>query len=173
MAQVVGISGASGSTETIEPVMEDIETCVSAVRPIEQLGQLNLATASKNVGNKRFIPCGFLTIIPVGGVHALRDEKQVVYSHLDIPRIPSGKADAVRPRYNLPPQQDLPIAGDGNTPTVLTELRDIGRYTARIIRDPRTLNKMVFVYTKVYTQNEVRDKVEKLTGETVSRTYID
>ncbi|KAF4548976.1 Hypothetical protein D9617_24g016900 [Elsinoe fawcettii] len=175
----------------IVPSLKDIEILISAVTATEQLKQLNLATAAKHAGVKRFIPCGFLTIIPVGGVHALRDEKEVVYNHvkrlqlpytildvgwwtqLAVPRLPSGKTDSTRPKFHLPADKDMPMAGNGNVASALTDLRDIGLYTARIIKDPRTLNKMVFVYNEMYTENGVRDKVEKLTGETIPRVYND
>lgn len=44
-------------------------------------------------------------------------------------------------------------------------MRDIGRYVARIILDPRTLNKMTFTCNEVLTQNEIYDVLERLIGE--------
>lgn len=64
------------------------------------------------------------------------------------------------------------IVGDGNTPTAVTDLRDIGRYMARIIVDDRTLNKMVFAYNIVTTQNQIYDLLEELSEEKVTRNYV-
>lgn len=64
------------------------------------------------------------------------------------------------------------IIGDGNTPTALTDLRDIGRYMARIILDPRTLNKMVLAYNAVSTQNKIYDLMEEISEEKVERLYV-
>lgn len=64
------------------------------------------------------------------------------------------------------------IVGDGNTPLALTDLRDIGRYVARIITDDRTLNKMVFAYNTVLTQNEIFGLLEEISGEQITRNYV-
>ena len=54
------------------------------------------------------------------------------------------------------------IAGDGNILFALTDLRDIGKYTARSISDPRTLNRMVFAYNEVLTHNQIYDLLERV-----------
>lgn len=64
------------------------------------------------------------------------------------------------------------IAGDGNVPTALTDLRDVATYVARIISDPRTLNRMVFAYNEVFTPNQMYELLEKVSGEKVSRKYV-
>lgn len=64
------------------------------------------------------------------------------------------------------------IIGDGETPTAITDLRDIGRYVARVIADPRTLNKMVFAYNTVKTPNEIYSTLEELSGEKIERKYV-
>ncbi|PSK56826.1 Valine--tRNA ligase [Elsinoe australis] len=170
--------------------LRDLDVIVSAIGPTEQLEQINLATAAKAAGVKCFIPCGFITIIPVGGCHILRDDKEIVYNHikrlhlpytildvgwwtqLALPHLPSGRLDPVRTKYRLPAGQDMPMVGDGNVPSALTDLRDIGRYTARILKDPRTLNKMVFVYNELFTRNQVRDELEKISSEKIPRNYV-
>lgn len=64
------------------------------------------------------------------------------------------------------------IAGDGNVPFALTDLRDVGKYVARIICDPRTLNHMVFAYNEVWTYNQLYALLERLSGEKISRKYV-
>lgn len=64
------------------------------------------------------------------------------------------------------------IVGDGNTPLALTDLRDIGRYVAKIIVDDRTLNKMVFAYNTVLTQNQIYDLLEEISEEKIQRNYV-
>lgn len=64
------------------------------------------------------------------------------------------------------------IVGEGNTLTALTDLRDIGRYVAKIIVDDRTLNKMVFAYNVVMTQNEIYSLLEEISGEKIERHYV-
>lgn len=82
------------------------------------------------------------------------------------PRLESGKIDyAVR----FPVTH---IAGDGNFPSALTDLRDVGTYVERIIADSRTLNKLVFVYNEVLTQEQVWSTLEQASGEKIPRNYI-
>lgn len=64
------------------------------------------------------------------------------------------------------------IIGDGNTLSARTDVRDIGRYVARIIADPRTLNKYVFAYNELWSQNQIYDLLEKLSGEKLERQYV-
>jgi hypothetical protein len=64
------------------------------------------------------------------------------------------------------------IIGGGNVPSALTDLRDIGRYVAKIIVDERTLNRMVFAYNTVITQNQIYDLMEEISGEKLERNYV-
>jgi hypothetical protein len=49
--------------------------------------------------------------------------------------------------------------------SALTDLRDVGKYVARVIKDERTLNSIVFVYNELWTSNQVYDLVEIMSGE--------
>ncbi|RKK66508.1 hypothetical protein BFJ69_g15340 [Fusarium oxysporum] len=64
------------------------------------------------------------------------------------------------------------ITGDGNTPSGYIDLRDVGKWVARIITDPRTLNKKVFAFNIVLTTNQICDIIERVSGETIPRVYI-
>lgn len=85
---------------------------------------------------------------------------------ISLPRLPSGRIDAVASPF------DNWIAGDGSVRSGMTDLRDIGRYVARIIADPQTLNHRVFAFTELMSQNEVYDLIEKMSGEKVERKYV-
>ena len=118
------------------------------------------------------------------GVMALRDAKEEVYNHIlklklpytiidtgfwhqiSFPRLDSGKIDGAI----MIPKND--VYGDGSAPNLFTDLRDIGEFVARIIRDPRTLNKKVFTWSDELSQNEIYALVERLSGEKVSRNNI-
>lgn len=60
--------------EHLIEALADIDVVISCVGPAEQQDQIPLAKAAKQVGVKRFIPCGFITVAPPGGVMWLRDE---------------------------------------------------------------------------------------------------
>ena len=87
---------------------------------------------------------------------------------LSLVPLPSGRTD-----YAVVfADQSASIPGDGTVPNARTDLRDIGRYVARIITDPRTLNKKVLAYNEVSTPNETIDIQEKLSGEKIERKYV-
>ncbi|KAJ9255217.1 hypothetical protein DTO195F2_6292 [Paecilomyces variotii] len=174
----------TASEDELLEALKDIDVVISTVGPADQLEQLPLAKAAKKAGVKRFVPCGFIPVTPPGGVMWLRDQKEIVYNHIkqlwlpytiidvgwwyqfSYPRLASGKID-----YAMTMSNDE-IIGDGNTPSALTDLRDIGHYVAKIISDERTLNKMVFAYDVVLTQNEIYDMLEKISGEQIERKHV-
>lgn len=65
------------SVEQLIEALYDIDVVISCVGPAEQQDQIPLAKAAKRVGVKRFIPCGFITVAPPGGVMWLRDEVRI------------------------------------------------------------------------------------------------
>jgi hypothetical protein len=67
---------------------------------------------------------------------------------------------------------NVKISGDRNMKTAVTDLRDIGPYVARIITDDRTVNKFVFCYGELLSQEEIFAKMEKLSGENIERQYV-
>lgn len=90
------------------------------------------------------------------------------WSELIIPAVPSG-----RTKHALSGHAELQeIPGDGNVPSALGSLRDVGLYVAKVIADPRTLNKKVLAYTDVLTANQVYDIMEDLSGEKTVRKYV-
>jgi hypothetical protein len=68
-----------GRHENLVAALKDIDTVVSAVSPPALLSQIPLATAAKEAGVRRFVPCSFMTIGPPDGVMLLRD---LVTAHL-------------------------------------------------------------------------------------------
>lgn len=75
------------------------------------------------------------------------------------PRIESGRLDH-RALYST-----FFFVDEGSAPCATIYLPDVGRYVARIIADPRTLNRMVFAYGEVTTQRAAVDMIERLSGE--------
>lgn len=83
-----------------------------------------------------------------------------------LPRPSSGKLDSA---ISFP---ETLIGADGDVKFAGTDVTDIGKYVARIIADPRTLNKQVFAYSEVTTQNHFWNTMEALTSETIPRKYL-
>jgi hypothetical protein len=170
------------SEDSMVTALKDLDILISAIGPRDQLAQIPLVAAVKKAGVKRFVPCGFAPVMPVG-VHRSRDQKEEVYKlvkrlhipytiidvgwwyQFSLPELPSGKIN-----YAVAiATQSIP--GNGNVLSALTDLRDVGKYVARVIKDERTLNAMVFVYNELWTSNRVYDVVERLSGEKVVRKY--
>jgi hypothetical protein len=64
------------------------------------------------------------------------------------------------------------IHGEGTAPNILTDLRDIGRFVARIIPDGRTLNKYVYTIGEALSENEIHHIVEEVSGEKLEPTCV-
>lgn len=157
-------------------------SCMSGAE--DQLLQIQLADAAKEAGVGRFIPSAWLPVIPPGDVHIFRDMKEQVYAHVkaiglpftivdvgwwyqvSFPALPSGKIDYA---LSLPVEE---VYGTGKQKSALTDLRDVGRYVARIIQDERTVNKYVFCYNELHSQLDSIALLEKLSGETVPRDFV-
>lgn len=78
-----------------------------------------------------------------------------------IPRVPSGKLNQAA----LMPTTFA--IDDGTVPCATIAISDVGPYVARIIADPRTLNRMVFAYGEVTNRRDSLALAERLSGETV------
>lgn len=117
-------------------------------------------------------------------VGQLLEQKEEIYAHvkklflpftvidvgywyqLSFPRLPSGRVD-----YAIVTPGTC-IHGDGNAPNLLTDLRDIGRFVARIIADERTLNKYVYTWGDILSENQIFGMMEGLSNEKVERQYV-
>ncbi|RAK78165.1 NAD(P)-binding protein [Aspergillus fijiensis CBS 313.89] len=176
-------------------LLQGIDIVISAIHFDALADEIPLADAAKAAGVKRFVQSALMIIIPPRGVVDFREKVRprkkkkgenlhyiqklrLPYTYIDagwwhqlsLPRLPSGRVD-----HLLPPaaQHDgFPLGRDGNVPTALADLRDVGRYVARIIADPRTLNRRVHVYNEVYTLNRVCEVVERVSGEKLERRYV-
>jgi hypothetical protein len=85
---------------------------------------------------------------------------------MTLPQVPSGRV-RTKAAYSL-----NEIIGDGKTPFACIDHRDIGRYAARIIADPRTLNKTVFCYGDVLNSNQIWSVLEKSSGEVPMKAIV-
>ncbi|RGP66704.1 isoflavone reductase [Fusarium sporotrichioides] len=169
--------------DALTAILQGADTVIACLTIDQAVVQDTLIEASYKAGVGRFVPSFFATSCP-RGVMPIRDMKEasldkirtlyLPYTAIDvgwwyqfsIPRVPSGKLDAA---ITFP---ENVIAADGNVRTALTDLEDVGKFVARIIADNRTLNKQVFAYGEVTTQNKVISTVERYTGENIARQYL-
>nr|XP_036580294.1 isoflavone reductase family protein [Colletotrichum truncatum]KAF6788206.1 isoflavone reductase family protein [Colletotrichum truncatum] len=186
-----GVTVVSANLGTVSAdlvaILDGVDVVISCLIVTDMDAMNNLATACKKAGVGRFVPSLFGPVCPPRGVMQLRDLKEdlvdfiktlyLPYTLIDVgwwyqmllpslPSLPSGKIDH---SIVFPVKS---IVGNGHTQTALIDNRDIGKYVARIIVDPRTLNKSVFVYNEIWTQNQLFDLLEHLSTETLERNYM-
>ncbi|KAF5570665.1 isoflavone reductase [Fusarium phyllophilum] len=172
-----------GSHDELASALTGIDIVISAIHFQSLDDEIPLSNAAKKAGVKRYVPCFFATIAPRGIMDA-RDRKEAVLDHIQriylpytvidvgwwyqitLPRVPSGKLDE-----SLVSPNNYIIAG-GDIPSALTDVRDIGKYVAAIVSDPRTINKRVLGYTESKTQNEIHKLVETVLGEKPEPTTL-
>ncbi|CEI70058.1 hypothetical protein FVEN_g10621 [Fusarium venenatum] len=160
------------------------DVVISGLVPFSPAPEIALANAAKEAGVKRFVPSSFGPSCPPAGVMILREFKEIVISHVkkiylpytvidvglwyqvSLPALPSGKID-----YALKFPTTV-MAEDGSHATAITDLRDIGKYVAKIITDERTLNKYVFAYNEVWSQEQIHSHLEKVSEETIPRNKV-
>ena len=85
---------------------------------------------------------------------------------ISYPTLPSGKVDYA---------QTIPVTavhGDGAAPNILTDLRDVGRFVARIVLDDRTLNRYVYTSGDVLSENEIFRIAEEMSGEKLEPSRV-
>ncbi|KAH7059091.1 isoflavone reductase [Macrophomina phaseolina] len=174
--------------DALVSVLRSIDVVVSALGPDAILDQIPLARASRAAGVERFVPAMYAPCAPAVGVLDARELKEEVLNHVKriglgytvidvgcwyehytsgLPRL--GAATAAQ-QLSLPGLNVIP--GTGDVLGALTSFRDVGRWVARVIADPRTLNKMVFACGDVLTANQAFDIVDRVAGVHVSRNYF-
>ncbi|KAH7386317.1 hypothetical protein BKA64DRAFT_680697 [Cadophora sp. MPI-SDFR-AT-0126] len=171
-------------TATVVGVLTGMDVVIACLTLAQYQEQMILIEASSRAKVKRYVPGFFAPPCPPRGVSSLREKKEDMFDRirclylpftvidvgwwyqLSLPPLPSGR---LQTRFEL---STLEILGDGEVPSALIDNRDIGKYVARIIADPRTLNKMVFAYSEVWTQNGIWTTLETLSGEPIAREHL-
>ncbi|KAI1444139.1 NAD(P)-binding protein [Annulohypoxylon stygium] len=173
----------TGPREELVKILTGADAVISCIVFTSLNDQIPLAEAAKEAGVKRFVPCNFATPAP-RGVMTMHDQKDDIlaavqrlylpYTVIDVgwwslqavPALASGRTKhVVIEPVNIRP-------GDGAVPIAYTDLPDIGTYVAKIVVDPRTLNKKVFAYTEVLSTNQVDQLIEELSGEKAIRKHL-
>ncbi|KAL2890665.1 isoflavone reductase family protein [Ceratocystis lukuohia] len=167
-----------GPRQKLVDALRGVDALISCITWEHLHHQLPWIEAAKEAGIKRFVPSEWVGPA-TKGVIDIKDKKldilsaiqraHLPYTIIDVgcyyqvfvPKIPSGRSDHAHSKYI-----DHRIVAGGNQKFALTDLKDIGRYVARIIEDPRTVNKHVFAYTEVLSMNEIWDAMKTSSGET-------
>ncbi|CAJ2513880.1 Uu.00g019990.m01.CDS01 [Anthostomella pinea] len=174
----------TGSIKDLVALVCGTDTIISTIYPESVGEQIPLVDAAVQAGVRRFVPCNFGTPSARGGIMDMRDRKEEVHDHMfrarlgytivdvgfwyetSFPRVPSGRFDYASAIPNLE------VFAGGAAPNMLIGKRDVGRLTARIMKDERTLNKRVYAYADLLSQNELNAIVEEKTGEKLELTHV-
>ncbi|KAH9908375.1 isoflavone reductase family protein [Xylariomycetidae sp. FL2044] len=171
-----------GPKDDLVAILQGVDVVVSCITAISLADQIPLAEAAKAAGVKRFVPCDWATTAPRGTM-MLADMKDGIltaiqglglgytviqvgwWSSQTVMALPSGRTDhAIVSGLNC-------IPGDGTAVVALTDLPDVGKYAAKIIADPETVNKKILAYTEAVTLNEAADILEEVSGEKPIKNY--
>ncbi|EMC92014.1 hypothetical protein BAUCODRAFT_79454 [Baudoinia panamericana UAMH 10762] len=179
----VVLGDLDGPISDVIELLQDIDIVISCLTPAALRSQLPLIDAAVKARVQRFVPCHWGTP-SARGIAALKDLKEDIddsmfrqrlgftiidvgfWYQASIPRVPSGRFDDA---IFLPANE---IYAGGRTPNMLIDVRDVGRITAKIVGDARTLNKRVIAYGAVLSQNEIQTIIEEKSGEKLELTTI-
>ncbi|EIN05580.1 NAD(P)-binding protein [Punctularia strigosozonata HHB-11173 SS5] len=166
---------ATDDVETLAKALSGAEVLISAVSAYALQYQYRLFDAAKVAGVKRVVPCDFGTYTP-RGVRAMADLKYAIRDYIDSLGIGHTYIDVgwwmqlsvPYPSYvkpNFVTELLRSFAGEGDKKNALTGLHDIGKFVARIVEDPRTINQYVFVWGEERTGAECWAVAQRIYGE--------
>ncbi|KAI0359477.1 NAD-P-binding protein [Trametes cingulata] len=158
----------------LKETLAGVDVLISAVTAWVISDQKDVLLAAKEVGVKRVVPCDFGTP-GKRGVRELHDGKLAIREFIKEIGLPHTFIDVgwwMQLSLPLPARSKVPVKdmtyllhGDGTAKMLVTDLRHIGVYVARIIADPRTLNRSVIIWEDELTELELHEIGERLSGE--------
>ncbi|EXA30747.1 hypothetical protein BFJ63_vAg16969 [Fusarium oxysporum f. sp. narcissi] len=155
------------------------DVVISCLMPIQLVESETLTDAAHRAGVGRFIPSFWGTVMPPRGIMAVRDVREDLLDRIKRLYLPYTVVDVgmwaqvgLPPPYAPPPPIADTFIGNGDTPTTVIDKEDIGPYVARIITDPRTLNRSVFAYGDVVTQSDISAELKAAMGKEVLRDSL-
>jgi len=189
------LEGSFEDPQSLVTALKQVDVVISAVAGNhfrqQILQQLKLVEAIKEAGNiKRFLPSEFgmdpdLIENAVEPGNVLFIDKRKVRRAIEAAGIPytyvssnifAGYLAGGLAQLGLlmPPHENVIMYGDGNVKAVWVDEDDTGTYTLKIMDDPRTLNKTVYIRPpqNILSQKELVEKWEQLSGNTLKKTYI-
>lgn len=186
------VQGYVSEKESMEKILKEyeIDTVIAAVGGESILDQLPLIEAIKAVGTiKRFLPSEFGHDVdrtdPVKPGLIMYEEKRrvrreteesgVPYTYICCNSIASWPYyDNCHPSQVTPPLDQFQIYGDGDIKAYFVVGTDIGKFTVKIVDDPRTVNKTVHFRPpcNFLNMNELASLWEKKIGKTLPRVTV-
>ncbi|KAI0628426.1 NAD-P-binding protein [Trametes polyzona] len=160
----------------LKEALAGVDIVISSVLAWILEDQKDLFRAAKEVGVKRVVPCDFATP-GKPGVRDLHDTKLDIRAFVEEIGVPHTVIDIgwwMQLILPLPTRSQAPepikamtytVHAGGKQKVLVTDLRHVGDFVARIIADPRTVNKAVMVWEDELTELEIHELGERVSGE--------
>ncbi|TBU31894.1 NAD(P)-binding protein [Dichomitus squalens] len=164
------------SLDSLKKTLEGVNVLISAVGGPALGDQKDVMLAAEEAGVQRVVPCDFATPGAKGvrggadirfGIREYIQSLGVGYTFIDV----GWWAQLYLPlplRSNAPAQVKAGtwlICKDGSANNLVIDKGHIGTFVARIITDPRTLNKAVIAWDDEVTQIAAHEIGERVSGE--------
>ncbi|RDX46055.1 NAD-P-binding protein [Lentinus brumalis] len=162
--------------EQLKEHLRGVDVLISAVNARVVGQQREIFRAAKEVGVERIVPCDWATP-GAKGIRVLADVKLEIreyvkelgvgYTVIDVGwwmqfYLPLPLRSTVAPHLKA---ISWSIHGTGESKNLLTNLNHIGTYVARIIADPRTLNKSVIIWEDEVVQKDAHEIGARVSGD--------
>ncbi|KAI0645185.1 NAD-P-binding protein [Trametes meyenii] len=170
----IRVGDVKDSAERLRQHLDGVDILISAVSAWIIEDQKEVFRVAKEVGVQRVVPCDWATP-GAKGLRELHDLKLGVRQFVQDLGIPYTFLDVgwwMQISLPLPKRSDMymktkthQIYGDGRSRFLVTDLHHIGTYVARIVADPRTLNRAVIIWEDELTQLGAHEIGERVSGE--------
>ncbi|KAG7558948.1 NAD(P)-binding domain superfamily [Arabidopsis thaliana x Arabidopsis arenosa] len=187
--------GSLTDKESLVNVIKQVEVVISAVGRAQILDQVNIIDAIKESGNvKRFLPSEFgndvdrtVAIEPATATLSNYNKKAQIRRVIEAAKIPYTYVvtgcfagffvpclGQCHLRLRSPPRDKVSIYDSGNGKAIFNIEEDIATYTLKAVDDPRTVNKILYVYPpkNIVSQNDMVGLWERKIGKTLEKTNV-
>ncbi|KAK9084781.1 hypothetical protein Sjap_025192 [Stephania japonica] len=189
-----GVDVVYGDLDDHESLVKGIklvDVVISAVGHLQLQDQIKIIAAIKEAGNvKRFLPSEFgndpdrnHAVEPGKSVFAIKSQirraieaEGIPYTYISCNLFFSGYflPSLGQLGVTAPPRDKILIRGDGDAKAIYTKEEDVGTYTIKVVDDPRTLNKTLYIRLpeNIYSVNELVSLWEKKIGKPLEKIYV-
>ncbi|KAI0705991.1 NAD(P)-binding protein [Cerioporus squamosus] len=166
----IRVGSLTDDYEKLKQLLQGVDVLISAVDAQAVDQQREIFRAAKEVGVQRVVPCDFAT--PGTKGHRLQADVKLdvreYLKELGVGRtiidvgwwmqffLPLPLRSAVPPHVK---EMTWAIHGSGEGRNLLTNLHHIGTFVAKIIADPRTLNKSVIVWEDEVSKQDIQKEI--------------
>ncbi|TFK84450.1 NAD-P-binding protein [Polyporus arcularius HHB13444] len=172
----IRVGSLTDDYEKLKQVLQGVQILISTVDGRVVRDQREIFRAAKEVGVQRVIPCDwatpgargvrFLTDIKLD-IHDYIKELGLGYTIIDVGWwsqlfLPLPLRSTVAQHLK---EMSWTVYGSGEAKNLLTNVHHIGTWVARIIADPRTLNKYVIIWEDERTQKDAFEIGARASGD--------